>query len=276
MLQNLDVVLDKLRGTGRYTRLIKRIEQSESNNASLVFEALFAYSFEVKELALEYERNVNRENNTSVDFVHEDKVRDEFCFELVSPEMSEELKKEFYKPTEKESIETYGVDLSTNHPNQFLRPEALTLRLQEKLGEKLDKFPDDLESSFSLIVINCREFHFGDFDAEDCRIVMYGKPQNPCFTEYWEGHRIEGLLEESNQRNRAPDFRKRVTAVVFVPQVPYSAVDGTHNLFDAAFIVLNHHRSTSHKQRFIAAFSNLVPFRKVRWIGPATTKVAPS
>ena len=101
-------------------------------------------------------------------------------FELVSPKMSDELKRASAPAkTDVEGVSIYSVLLESTHENQYLRPEALTIRMQEKLLEKVDKFPERTDYVFSTIVVDCSSFHFGRFDDEDCRMVIFGRHKTP-------------------------------------------------------------------------------------------------
>jgi hypothetical protein len=158
--------------------------------------------------------------------------------------MSNELKREYeLVKTDIEGISTFTAELSSNHQNEYLRPEALTIRMQEKLLEKIDKFPDPDDDVFSVVVVDCSDFHFGGFDGEDCRMVMFGRTNNPYLREHWRGNPILGTFDDSRDKRGASEFRERVTAVVFVPQIKV-------DLLNQAFVVPNVRRSGSHLGRF--------------------------
>jgi hypothetical protein len=247
-------IVANLSRSGRYSGLLNRIGDPVS--PSFLFELLFANALEKSGVLLNYEVAV-RSGAKTVDFVNDDGDGAHLCFELTSPEMGNELKREYASSkTESEGISTYSVQLSSNHDNEYLRPEALTLRMQEKLLDKVDKFPDPTDSVFSVIVVDCSAFHFGCFDGEDCRMVVFGKTSEPAFQEDWRGSQIRGILDPADDRRGAPEFRERITAVVFVPEKKVE-------LLDQAFLVLNVSRSRNHLERFwsrcraVSVLSNL-------------------
>lgn len=242
-IENIVVNLSKLK---RYSRLLNCIR--DPIPPSFLFELLFANTFENNGITLNYEVNVNSDTNTTIDFVHDDTDGTRLCFELVSPEMSEELKRgSAAVKTDIEGISTFSVLLESGHENQYLRPEALTIRMQEKLLEKADKFPEPRDDVFSIIVVDCSSFHFGHFDREDCRMVMFGRTQEPYLQEYWNNKPIQGILNPANNRRGADKFRKRITAVIFVQEKEVA-------ILDKAFLVLNVSRPLGRKKRGQATF----------------------
>ncbi|MEJ2324265.1 MAG: hypothetical protein P8Y77_05690, partial [Nitrospirota bacterium] len=191
-------ILDFLRPFGKYASIVDNIERSDPPRPSFVFEALFAYALERHGISLDYEVNVTPLNDTAVDFVYGDEGGNKLCFELLSPEMSDELRQRCLPiKTGIEGISTWEVLLESGHPHPHQRPEALTIRMQEKLLEKIDKFPDPSDDIFSIIVVNCESFHWGCYDGEDARMVMYGRTVNPIFQEFWGGEPIKGLLDDT-------------------------------------------------------------------------------
>ena len=228
---------------------------------SFVFEALFANCLESSGIPLDYEVNVNANNNSSVDFCFQKREYGKFCFELLRPEMKDELKKEF------ETIDDqgfYGISLSRDHEKEYLRPEAQTIYLQEKLLEKVDKFPALQETDcYSTIVVDCSNIHFGHFDEEDCRMVMFGRTANPINQEEWlhhgKKHNILGLLEHGLKKRNAKAFREKVTSVIFIPEISLT-------LLKDAYVTLNIHRVDSHQRRFKNTLLNMSPFQNLHWI----------
>jgi len=255
----LEAVLNRLAATGRYVGLVEQIRQSKED-ISFIFEALFADSFESRGIFLRYEANVNP-TKKSVDFLYQDEEGEQFCFELVSPKMSKELREKCkYVQTEVDGVLEYEVALSSNHVNPFLRPEAQTIRMQEKLLDKVCKFPEPADKVFSTITVNCSSFHFGHFDDEDCRAVMYGKTRSPAWQEYWKGEgRIRGLCEDTHSGRETPSFRRKITAVIFVPKL-------SPHLLNGAYIALNPNRSNHHRGAFEAKLRNMPLFNGLHWI----------
>lgn len=236
-----DIVVN-LSTLGRYSRLLSSI--AEPVPQSFLFELLFANVLEADSLALNYEVALCPSVSATVDFVHDYSGGTRLAFELVSPEMSNQLKAEAAPvQTGTEGVSTWSVLLEGGHHNPHLRPQAQTIRMQEKLLEKVDKFPEPSESLFSTIVVDCSAFHFGHFDGEDCRMVLFGRTQHPYLQEYWNGKPIMGILNPDNSKRGAKEFRERITAVVFVPEKDV-------NLLDKAFLVVNVGRPESHLRAF--------------------------
>ena len=131
--------------------------------------------------------------------------------------------------------------------------------MQEKLLEKVEKFPEPAEAIFSTIVVDYSAFHFGHFDGEDCRMVLFGRTQNPYFQEYWNGKPIVGILHPGNNRRGAKEFRERVTAVVFIPEKDV-------NLLDKAFVLMNVCRSESHLRELWLKLKGSAVLGKLRYV----------
>ena len=240
MDQRLKEIVDSLRDSGKFNSIVNKIESTRPLPMSFVFEALFVNAFLKNGLSLAYEKNLPESGNSTPDFMYESEDGKKCCFELIRPEMSEELKIECEpESTDVEGIYTWEALLDGRHPQQHLRPEALTIRMQEKLLEKVEQLPSQSNEIFSFVVIDCSNFHFGHIDDEDCRMVMWGKTITPEFQEYWEGNRIQGLLEESYDRRNASIFRERITGVIFVPEIKL-------NPLESAYLALNNLRSKEH------------------------------
>lgn len=256
----IEKIISYLKSLGKYARLVDNIDNSL--DPSFLFEILFANVLENNDMPIEYEVNINPINETSVDFVYREASGFNLCFELVSPEMSDELKRECTpRKTEIEGLYEYEALLKSGSDNKHLTPEALTIRMQEKLLEKVDKFPEPDDSIFSIIVVDCSNFHFGNFDGEDCRMVMFGRTKNTILQEYWEGNPIRGLLESSNNCRGAEEFRERITAVIFVPEKSI-------NLLDKAFIVFNESRQKKHLEMFWGELKAKTVLLKLKHVPP--------
>jgi hypothetical protein len=222
--RELKEVFDYLRARRRYSTITNKLLElcpgehpCDPPPPSVFFEALFAFTLEKHGISLDYEVNVNPDNSTTVDFVFQKKTGKKLCFELASPERSTELKKENEPhPTEVAGLITFNTLLRSNHENPYLRPEAQTIRAQEKLLEKVCKFPPPSNNVFSIIVMDCTSFHEGHFDDEDARMVMFGKTNADWFQEYWDGERLKGLLEQILQKRESEEFRRKISAVIFV------------------------------------------------------------
>ncbi len=257
----IENIVTGLSKSGRYSRLLSYI--TDPVRPSFLFELLFANAVEDSGVLLNYEVNVRSDTNATVDFVHDDGDGTRLCFELVSPEMSQELKRESAPvKTDIEGVSRYSVRLESRHENQYLRPEALTIRMQEKLLEKVGKFPGPRDDVFSTIVVDCSAFHFGHFDGEDCRMVIFGRTQEPHFQEFWDNKPIQGILNPANQRRSAKEFQERITAVIFV-------IEKDVAILDKAFLVLNVSRSMPHLEAFWSKLRARPIFGKLKYVAPA-------
>ena len=258
MDKRIDDIVANLTRLGRYSRLLNCI--ADPVPQSFLFELLFANILETNGLGLSYEVGIRPGTNATVDFVYEDNDGTRLCFELLSPEMSNHLKLESAPvEAETEGVSTWSVLLEGGHKNPHLRPQAQTIRMQEKLLEKVDKFPEPTDGIFSTIVVDCSAFHFDHFDSEDCRMVLFGRTQNPYFQEYWNDKPIMGILNPANNRRSAKEFRERITAVVFIPKTDIQ-------LLDKAFLLLNVSRSESHIQAFWLKLKDIPILGKLRYV----------
>src|SRR5271157_1704687 len=139
--EDLDKIKTELSKLPGFSRLLLNLGTYPPPD-SFVFEALFAYVTARSGLKFQYEINVNPDNDTTVDFVHEEIHKYTLYCELLSPDLSDTLRAATEPiSTDMEGIKSWEVVLESNHPNEYLRPEAQTIRLQEKLLEKVEKFP---------------------------------------------------------------------------------------------------------------------------------------
>lgn len=256
----IEDIISDLKKSGEYSRLINKVDNSLS--PSILFEILFANVLKSNGIPLDYEVNISPHNNSTVDFVHEGANGDRLCFELLSPEMSEELKRHCApRKTDLEGISEYSVLLEGGHYNKHLRPEAQTIRMQEKLFEKVNKFPDPSNDIFSIIVVDCSSFHFAHFDGEDCRMVMFGRTKNLLLQECWDDMPIKGVLDDCNHSRGTKEFRERITSVIFIPEQSI-------NLLGKAFIALNECRSKEHLEKFWLKLKHYDLFQKLKYVPP--------
>lgn len=259
MNTHLTEVINRLEELGKYGPLVKKLRDSNLLDMPFVFEALFANCLELSGMSVDYEVKVNANNNSDVDFCFQ-KGEHNYYFELLRPEMKDELKDEYQKI---DDDGFFGVELTQDHTKEYKRPEAQTIYLQDKLLEKVYKFPNPQSNCYSIIVVDCSNIHFGNFNDEDCRMVMYGKTINPIWQERWlskDGKsRILGLLEKENKKREARNFRGKITGVLFVPKISTTLLKG-------AYISLNIHRNNIYKERFRDTFLSMPPFQNLQWI----------
>jgi hypothetical protein len=256
-LKNIKEELSKL---NRFNKLLSKLYEVSPPTDSFVFEALFAYETAKSSLNFQYEINVNSNNDTTVDFVYEEIDKYKLCCELLSPDISDTLKQATEpQSTDIEGIKSWEVVLEGNHSNKYLRPQAQTIRLQEKLLEKVVKFPAPEDNVFCTIVVDCTNFHFGHFDPDDCRMVMYGKTKVPEFQEFWDDSPILGLLNPSLKKKYAEEFRNKLTGVIFIPKLEA-------NLLHNGLLILNHHRPNNHLQGFWTTLRQYEVFHGLKYL----------
>jgi hypothetical protein len=249
----MEELLDKarrfLQELGRYGDLAKQTEPSRT------FEILFAYFFELEGVRLQYEASLKEDDSKKVDFLYQTESEKKLGFELYRPEQSDPIKEEIKQRTDSFG---YTLELSSRDERKHLRPEAQTVRLQEKLISKVDKFPTPTDEVFSVIVVDCTEVQLGMFDIKDARMVMYGRTRNPAFQDWWEDQRVSGLCEDNHPHQSAPEFRKRVSAVIFVRN--------SQTFFDEAYATLNIRRTEKHQQVCREELLRLAPLKKLIWV----------
>lgn len=260
MDRRLQGILDSMKELKKFNSIVEKIETTRPSPMSFVFEGLFANSFLKNGLDLDYEEDVPESGNSHPDFLYRSEDGKSCFFELVRPEMSEELKIECEpEVTDVEDIYTWEALLHGRHSQQHLRPEALTIRMQEKLLKKAEQLPNQSNEIFSFVVVDCSNFHFGHMDDENCRMVMWGKTIIPEFQEYWMGNRIQGLLEQDYSRRNADIFRERITGVIFVPDIKLDPLDG-------AYLALNNLRPKEHFDILFNIFKDKETFKTLRVI----------
>jgi hypothetical protein len=258
MIVDVQESIERLKHTGRYTYILDHIKTSELTNWPYVFEMLFADEFVLHGLYLDYEANINPSNDKTIDFIYHAEGKTKFLFELVRPEMSTILQSEYDQKMYRDDVD--DVMVSSDNANEKLRPEAQTIRLQEKLLEKVEKFPEPDDKNFSVIVVDCSNLHFGHFDDDDARISMYGLPKNPILLERWNGKRILGMLEKNYTKRNALDFQDKITAVVFVPMLQ------AKKMLNGAKITFNYLRTEQHRILFQSMSNDLYPISHIKWL----------
>jgi hypothetical protein len=240
MKRQLGDLISLLRETGRYPTLVRNLESADWPARSFIFEAIFAGKFEAAKCPLRYEASVNRSSTESMDFAYPATGTPRVCFELVSPRMSDPLRRN-YGPhaTPIPGLLVEGASLSGDDPDEHLRPEAQTIRLQEKVLEKVGKLPEPADDVFAVLVVDCTDINFGMLDQEDCRMLMFGRTRFAPAQEFWRGARVRGLLEETNTSRGATLLRERASAVILVTEIAWDPLPGS-------FLVLNNLRSHTH------------------------------
>lgn len=205
--------LEKRKG---FASLIERYRK-DTQDRSFWFELVFACWLESAGYRVQYEVKANPENDSSVDFAI-DCNGNNCLFELLRIENSDEVNEHINKQKEEDPLfESYQLVLNSDHKNPYFTTAAQTIRLQEKLLEKVRKFPVPEETKISIIVCDCSNIHQGMLDEEDVRIALFGKSKQAAWQEYWDGNRLTGMYEDNYKYRNSEEFRERVAAVIFLP-----------------------------------------------------------
>ena len=245
----MEEIVDKLKKTGKHNLLLAM--WYERNDDEIRFEVLFAYWCERRNLSLNYELNVNPENDKTVDFnfVTENGVT--VNLELVRPDLNKGIKEKLTGDV------LQGYILTSDHEDPDFRTCAQQIKLQWALLEKVEKFPPYSENTINIIVADCSKIHAGMFDHHDLGMAMYGYPGNPIWQEYWEGNKLIGMWEEGYNQRGSDKFCDRVSAVIFVPKQK-------KELLGEALAALNPLKSKEHRERILDELKVYEAFVDVR------------
>ncbi len=235
-LTKITEVESYLRNLGRYSDLLIRYAQ-DNEDRSIWFEMVFAYWLEDSGIIPEYEKNVNPENNKSVDFA--------FLFhgvsynlELVRVEHSDAVMEHIQAQQAADSIfHSYELLISSDHNNPYFRTAAQLIRLQEKILEKVDKFGLPSNKVLSIIIVDCTNIHSGRIDDDDVRIIAFGLAMNPVWQEFWNGKRLKGLFEADFTARNSKELRKKISAIIFLSELKPGALKNSYFVVNPAFVV---------------------------------------
>lgn len=229
-------LIDKLKDIPWINPLIKKIEQTggiSKNTKPLLFELRFAADLYNIGLLAEYEYEANTEKKSSIDF----KIQDSnfsYLIELVSIGTSDATKKatkykdinlNTYKKTHK--IEIWSTHLTSNAQDKKQSEEGEIILVQQKILEKVHKFPSVLNNSFNLILIDIRGYlpSKGEDMEDDYREVAYGA-FGLTTGNSWKGHfwindkgkkvAIKGLFEKDNPLREAKKLQEKIHFLGFI------------------------------------------------------------
>jgi len=240
---SLEEMVQLLKKTERFKSLVDRYNK-DSRDRSFWFELAFACWMESKGSNVKYEVNANPDNDSSIDFaldLHECRC----LFELLRVETSDEINAYIEAQKKQDSsFKPYQLLLKSDHKKPHFRTAAQTIRMQEKILEKVRKFPGPKQTILSIIVCDCSTIHLGMLDDEDVRIAMFGKPKNPILRERWNGVKLKGMYETNYKFRNSDDFRKRINAVIFVPKLE-------PNGLEKAMITLNPEMDDEKKEKIL-------------------------
>jgi hypothetical protein len=259
--ESLQDIVAFLSSMPRYRGLIARYERAPEDH-SLWFELSFAYWLERDGYPLRYEVPVNPKNQTSVDF---ELTRGErrLLFELTRVERSDEIQAHIDAQTHNDApLQVYDVLLSSDHQDPYFKTAAQAIRLQEKILEKISKFPDPTANTTSFIVVDCSTTHEGMLDGADVEIVMYGRCHNPLFQEYWNGNRLVGMYEPTYSRRNSDEFKKKIDGILFLPELKPAGLK-------EAFVTLNPTCGSERRQKAFSDIKHVSTFGDLRAVLPA-------
>lgn len=198
--------LNQLRDIPQLRPIVERWETQQSPDIS--FELTVAAELLEEGIELQYEVNVNSDNDKSVDFQFQ--VSNKYCnLELVRIGLNETL------ASIRESCESAGFILTSDNDIEDFRTAAQVIKLQWGLLEKADKFPEASTTNVNVIAVDCTNVHGGMMDCHDVAITMFGRPYEAHWTEFWNGQRITGIWEDSYAQRGSAKFRSSVSAVIF-------------------------------------------------------------
>lgn len=206
--------------TDRYNKLIKALlaskEMIEFN--SLVFEVFFAYDFESEGRSLEYEVNLLKNSNDTVDFLFTTKKGMRICFELHQANQRKRLTDSIKAQLNGRGM--YEIMLGgQDEQDKIIRLQNLIIsKCQDKNGipRKFTKGTD----IYNIIVVYISGEIDGHIDKFDCMLTMYGDPAVP----FWAKRYMFGLCQQLPENT--PDhvelykkfnyFRETIHGVLFV------------------------------------------------------------
>lgn len=232
----MEEIAGYLKQTGKYNQLLAKWH--ERGDEEIRFEILFAYWCERRNLSLNYEVNVNLENDKTVDFNFVTEGCVTVNLELVRPDLNKGIKEKLTGDV------LQGYVLTSDHQDPDFRTCAQLIKLQWSLLEKVKKFPPYTESAFNILVADCGNIHAGMFDPLDLVMAMYGYSGDPKWQENWGGRKLIGMWEKGYSQRGSDMFNDRISAVIFVPEQE-------EDLLENALIALNPLKSREHRQQLL-------------------------
>lgn len=255
---SLKEIIKLLEKTERFKLLIDRYKE-DSKDQSFWFELAFVCWMESKGSNVKYEVNANPDNDSSIDFaldLHECRC----LFELLRIENSDKISAHIEAQKEQDPLfESYQLLLKSDPENPHFKTAAQTIRMQEKILEKVRKFPVPEQTILSIIVCDCSTIHLGMLDDEDVRIAMFGKSRSSILQEHWNGARLKGMYETSYKFRNSDDFRKRINAVIFVPKLE-------PNGLEKAMITLNPEMDDEKKEKILDILKGIKCLENIKLI----------
>jgi hypothetical protein len=194
----VDAVLVKLaylEKLGRYDRLIRTIlnANNKCNFIAAIFEATFAYQFELAGIALEYEVNHAGSDNSSIDFSFKTHSRKSVFLELHLLQQEASTTKLI-----NDQLELFGCYKArkdgADENKTILRLQGVILNKVQKSDGKPTKFFDVNDEVVNIVVIDLTDLIFGMVDINDCLLVAHG--DSAVGEKYQRG--VFGLFQKAN------------------------------------------------------------------------------
>lgn len=223
---------------GRYNKLIKALLTSKDRMEfnSLVFEVFFAYDFESKGRSLEYEVNLLKNSNDTVDFLFTTKRGMRICFELHQANQRKRLTDSIKAQLNGRGM--YEIMLGgQDEQDKIIRLQNLIMsKCQDKNG-KPRKFTQKIDT-YNIIVIYISGEIDGHIIESDCMRTVYGDTNVTACGQ----HKIFGLSQQLPNKateqfkcfyEKYKHFRETIHGVLFVKNASYP------NSYDELILDLN-------------------------------------
>jgi len=212
--------------TGKYGKLIKSISlaNDKSNFLADVFEATFAFQFEVSNVPLEYEVKQDEGSSSSIDFL----LRTNSGLSIY---LEARLLQQDYTTTQsiKDQLETYQfyeiLKNGDDDHDAIIRLQSVILsKVQKKDGTPV-KFLTVDDSIVNIVVVEVSELFLGTIDIYDCLLSTHGD----LYVEEIYRHGIFGLFQQPKEEypehildavNSYEHIRNTLSGVLFAFQAP--------------------------------------------------------
>jgi hypothetical protein len=217
-------LLDK---SGNYKQLLKSLYSSKDLDGfnSYVFEAQFAYDFEINGQSIMYETRQLGKNLSAVDFCRELHADKKLYFELRLVQQRNWITKLITSLIRQEKY--YEIVLTgDDERDETIRLQNLILsKCQDKNGNPIKFSPD--ADSVNVIVVNVSGLHLGMIDQHDCMLTTYGDNAVDPFCRrgifgLWQQLRRNSTDEDKKLHLKFEHLRKTIHGILFVRYVKNS------------------------------------------------------
>jgi hypothetical protein len=174
----VDAVLVKLaylEKLGRYDRLIRTIlnANNKCNFIAAIFEATFAYQFELAGLMLKYEVSQSDSDESSIDFCFKTQSRKSVFLELHLLQQNTSTTISINDQLELLGCYKTSMNGSDEHDAIVRLQKAILSKVQKRDGRPT-KFFDVNDEVVNIVVIDLTDLIFGMVDINDCLLVAHG------------------------------------------------------------------------------------------------------